>query len=102
MTNALHHAALPWIVAFATVLMSALAKNVLAAEAPFEITLDMDNDGQMDRAVIAQDPDSEKADLYIYLAAGDGKLDPSRQPSSSRRPLRRAEFLSSKARPRDR
>ena len=81
-----HHAALPWVVALATIPMSALAQNE-PTEPPFEVALDMDNDGQMDRAVIVQDVDSGQADLLIYLAAGDGKLDPSRQPDFIKKAL---------------
>ena len=54
-----------------------------AAAAPvmlFEATLDIDNDGKMDRAALVETPDGG-ADLYIYLAAGDEKLDLSRKPS---------------------
>jgi hypothetical protein len=76
-----HLAVLPWIVALAAGQMAAHAQDEPLAEPPFEVALDMDNDGRMDRAVIAQDPDSGQADLSIYLAAGEGKLDPSRKPS---------------------
>ncbi|ESX97280.1 hypothetical protein X754_01835 [Mesorhizobium sp. LNJC403B00] len=71
-------------------------------EPPFEVTLDMDNDGRMDRAVIAADSDSGLADLSIYLAAGEGKLDPSRKPDFVKKALRRTVFSGSKARARDR
>ncbi|MCV3205058.1 hypothetical protein OHD62_09195 [Mesorhizobium sp. YC-39] len=72
-----------WIVAFAA--MPALAGNT--AVPSFEVTLDMDNDGRMDRALIIEDRDNGQADLAIYLAAGDGKIDPSRQPSFVRKAL---------------
>ncbi len=49
-------------------------------EPPFEVTLDMDNDGQADRAMITTKPDDGSADLSLYLAAGGGKLDPARKP----------------------
>lgn len=78
-----HHMVLPWIVALTVVLMAALAEN----KPLFEVALDMDNDGQMDRATIVQDPGAAEADLYIYLAAGDEKLDLSRQPAFLKKDL---------------
>lgn len=62
-------------------------------EPPFEVTLDMDNDGRMDRAAIAADPDSGLADLSIYLAAGEGKLDPSRKPDFVKKALTQDRIL---------
>lgn len=56
-------------------------------EPPFEVALDMGNDGQIDRAVIAADPDSGLAELSLYLAAGEGKLDPSRKPDFVKKAL---------------
>jgi hypothetical protein len=65
-------------------------------KALFEIALDIDHDGRMDRAVLvgvegrgfyAPDRDwfmigaAERVDLYIYLGAGDAPLDLSRKPS---------------------
>ena len=83
MNTAFQHAVLPWIVALATVPMSALAENELSNEDLYEITLDIDNDGKMDRAVLVRQPhpDSAQVDLYIYLGAGDEKLDLSRRPT---------------------
>jgi hypothetical protein len=71
-------AALPWIAALAIVPMSALAQSAPTAEAPREIALDIDSDGKMDRAVLARRPGGDGADLRIYLAVGDGKVEPSR------------------------
>ena len=45
-----------------------------------EATLDIDNDGRMDRAVLVGDSGGGYVDLYIYLAAGDEKLDLLRPP----------------------
>ncbi|WP_133254707.1 hypothetical protein [Mesorhizobium delmotii] len=73
--------------------MSSLAENGPAAEAPLEVALDIDDDGQMDRAVMVQDPDSGQADLYIYLAAGDEKLDPSRKPAFIKKALTEGRVL---------
>ncbi|CAN7409286.1 hypothetical protein LJR234_002762 [Mesorhizobium amorphae] len=86
MKTASHLAALPWMVALATIQMSALAESE-PTEPPFEVALDIDSDGQMDRAMIAQDTDNGQAELSIYLAAGDGKLDPSRKPSFVKKSL---------------
>ncbi|CAN7399758.1 hypothetical protein [Mesorhizobium sp. LjNodule214] len=86
MKTAFHLAALPWIVAFAPIPMSALAQNE-PTEPPFEVALDIDSDGRMDRAVIAQDADNGQAELSIFLAAGEGKLDPSRQPDFIKKAL---------------
>ena len=86
MKTASHLAALSWMVALATIPMSALAESE-PTEPPFEVALDIDSDGQMDRAVIAQDTDNGQAELSIYLAAGDGKLDPSRKPSFVKKAL---------------
>lgn len=58
----------------------------LAADKPaFELALDIDQDGTMDRAVVMQE-DGGPADLYFYLATGEEKPDPARSPTSSRRP----------------
>lgn len=46
-----------------------------------EVTLDIDNDGKMDRAVLVRHPKSRHGDLTIYLDAGTGTLDPSRKPA---------------------
>lgn len=83
MKAAFHLAALPWIVAVATAPTAARAQD----EPSLEVSLDTDNDGQTDRAVIAQDTNSGQADLSIYLAAGDGRLDPSRKPSFVKKAL---------------
>ena len=56
-------------------------------EPPFEITLDMDSDGQIDRAVITTNPDDGSADLSLYLAASEGKLDPARKPDFIKKAL---------------
>ncbi|MGX5846344.1 hypothetical protein ACWGTO_04625 [Mesorhizobium sp. PL10] len=87
MKAAFHLAVLPWIVALAAIPMATHAQDEPLDELPFEVTLDMDNDGRTDRAVIAQDPDNGQADLSIYLAAGEGKLDPSRKPSFVKKAL---------------
>ncbi len=87
MNTAFQHAVLPWIVALATVPMSALAENELSNEELYEITLDIDNEGKMDRAVLVRHPEGAQADLYIYLGAGDEKLDLSRKPSFLKKDL---------------
>ena len=83
MKAALHLAALPWIAALVAVPMAVRAQE----GPPFEITLDMDNDGRIDRAVITTNPDDGSADLSLYLAAGAGKLDPARKPDFVKKAL---------------
>ena len=51
---------------------------------PVELSLDMDDDGTMDRVAVVPDPESTNIDLSIYLGVGDGKLDPSRKPAFRR------------------
>jgi hypothetical protein len=80
---------LPARAAFAAAMLAALApvpspvcaENQPFVDARFEATLDMDLDGVMDRAVTVEDPDSGQIDLHIYLAAGEGSLEPSRVPT---------------------
>jgi hypothetical protein len=71
------------IAVFSSVIVMASAAALAAGfiEQPVEISLDMDDDGIMDRAVIVPDPESTDADLSFYLGAGNGKLDPSRKPN---------------------
>ena len=47
---------------------------------PKDITLDIDNDSKLDRAVLVP-TNGRAADLHIYLGAGDGLLDLSQKPS---------------------
>jgi hypothetical protein len=87
MRTAFRPAALFWIIALAIGPVCARAgtkppPNVLSA-----ITLDIDHDGRMDRAVAAQDPGSIYADLYIYLGTGTEKLDLTRKPAILKRAL---------------
>jgi hypothetical protein len=82
MRTAFHHAAFSWLVALAALPVSASAENGPA----FELKLDIDQDGKMDRAVVMQELGGP-ADLYIYLAAGEEKLDPSRRPDFVRKGL---------------
>lgn len=82
MATALHHAALSWLVALAAMAVPALAGDKPA----FELSLDIDQDGAMDRAVVMQD-DGGPADLYFYLATGEEKPDPSRKPDFVRKAL---------------
>jgi len=82
MKTAFHHAALPWLVTLAALPVPAVAENGPA----FELKLDIDQDGKMDQARVMQEPGGP-ADLYIYLAAGEEKLDPSRRPDIVRKGL---------------
>jgi hypothetical protein len=56
------------------------AEDKPSPEATHQVTLDIDNDGRMDRAAIAEHRDVRQADLYIYLSVGEGKLDLSLPP----------------------
>ncbi len=48
---------------------------------PSEVTLDIDHDGIMDRAVLVDARAQGSADLAVYLGVGAGKLDPDRKPA---------------------
>jgi hypothetical protein len=77
MKNAVQGAVFTFII----VMTSAPALAVGFIHQPVEVSLDMDDDGIMDRVVVVPDPESTNADLSFYLGAGDGKLDPSRKPT---------------------
>lgn len=95
MKRALQHSALPAIVVLAVAAGHAHAEQ--KREALYEIALDIDRDGRMDRAVLVLvgpgrtdfhpltaeryglSPE-ESVELYVYLATGDEKLDLSRKP----------------------
>jgi hypothetical protein len=68
------------IALIASSLAAASAFDGEKREALYEVTLYMDNDGKMDRAALVGSSGGGYVDLYIYLAAGDEKLDLSRQP----------------------
>jgi hypothetical protein len=73
---------------------SVLAENQPFVDARFEATLDLDGDGVSDRAVTVENPDSGQADLYIYLAVGDGEPDLSRPPALLKKNIAAAPMLS--------
>jgi hypothetical protein len=72
-------AALATVMAMAPI--GGLAENQPFVDVRFEAALDMDLDGIKDRAVTIENPGSGQTDLYIYLAVGEGKLDPSPPPA---------------------
>ncbi|MDX8445817.1 hypothetical protein [Mesorhizobium captivum] len=79
MTTTLHAA---WLIALA-----ALPAPALAGDKPaFELALDIDQDGTMDRAVVMQD-DGGAADLYFYLGTREENLDPPQKPVFVRKAL---------------
>ncbi len=80
MRKAFHQVAWLGMVALTATPMLALAENPAA----FELKLDIDQDGETDRAVIMQEPGGP-ASLYIYL--GEEKQDPSRKPDLLRKVL---------------
>ena len=57
MKTAFGHAVLPWIVVLAIVPIAALAEDKPSLEAIDEVTLDIDHDGNTDRAVLVEAPD---------------------------------------------
>jgi hypothetical protein len=65
----------------------AVAEDTASGDAPYEVTLDMDNDGKLDRVVIVRDAAHGLADLSIYLNAGDRRLDPSLKPTFIKKAL---------------
>jgi hypothetical protein len=93
MKTAFRYVALPWIVALAIVPACAHADDKPPLKLPYEVVLDIDHDGKMDRAVLVDDPASGHADLYIYLAIGDEKLDLSRRPTFLKKNLTTARIL---------
>jgi hypothetical protein len=56
------------------------AEGAVAPADRYEMVLDIDRDGRMDRAVLVRHPSGAAADLLIYLGAGSDALDPSRKP----------------------
>jgi len=88
MTTVFQRLVLPGIVTLAAGALPALAQDKPA----FATTLDIDRDGKMDRAVMVD------ADLSIYLAAGDEKLDPARKPSFLKKGLATARVLAVESR----
>ena len=60
------------IVALVIVPTGAPAQTAPAPEDQHEVTLDIDNDGKMDRAVLAQNPKSRYGDLMPVLWVGRG------------------------------
>ena len=86
MTTVFQRLVLPGIFAIAAGSLSAAAQDGKAVS-QMQTTLDIDQDGKMDRAVMVD------ADLYIYLSVGDEKPDLSRQPSFLKKDLATARVL---------
>ncbi len=81
------------IAVVATMSQPALSQIASAPRTLFEVKLDIDKDGEADRALIVRDPASIYSDLQIYLGGGDEKLDPSRKPSFTKKELTTAPVL---------
>jgi hypothetical protein len=79
MHTAFRHTALPLFVALAMMPVYARAQDKPPLKPPYEVTLDIDHDGEMDRAVLVENPATGNGDLYIYLGTGAEKLDPPRK-----------------------
>ena len=73
------HAAL--FVMFAMAASGARAEAEPSARDIHQMALDIDRDGKLDRAALVRRPAGASADLLIYLASGDEKLDLSRPPT---------------------
>jgi hypothetical protein len=71
------------LIAAALVLALAFARadELPSLDGPWETSLDFDRDGKADRAIVTYNSDDDRMDLRIYLAAGEGKFDPTRKPS---------------------
>jgi hypothetical protein len=76
-----------WIAVLAMIPGYALAEDSSPPKPPYEVRLDFDNDGKMDRAVLVEDPTTGTADLSIYLAAGGDPLEPSGKPAILKKSL---------------
>lgn len=93
MNTAFPYAALTCIVAIAMIPACALAENTRPVKSPYEITLDIDHDGKMDRAILVEDPSNGNGDLPIYLGTGAEKFDPTRKPAIVKKDLTTARIL---------
>lgn len=63
------------------------AQNSQSIDGPFEARLDMDGDGNTDRAILVLDTEAGLASLSIFMAVGDAELDPSRKPAFLKKDL---------------
>ncbi len=72
-------------IAFGLAVPPARADIQGAPEILAEVAVDIDKDGISDRFVLAQNRWGEDADLYLYLAFGDDRLDLSRKPTFFRK-----------------
>ena len=61
-------------------------------EPAYDIVLDLDNDGKLDRVATVQHPDSAGSDLYVYLGQGEEKLDLTRKPDLFKKDMGRETF----------
>jgi hypothetical protein len=93
MKTACRYGALAWIVTLAMMSPYARAQDKPPFKPPPEITLDIDHDGKMDRAVLVEHPATGNGDLYIYLGTGAAKLDPPRKPAIVKKKLTTAHIL---------
>ena len=75
------------VAALAVASGSALASNMPLADAPYQVSLDMDHDGKLDRAWVKQDSGDIYAALYLFLGYGAGPLDLTRKPTFVKKDL---------------
>ena len=77
-----------WMLFLAIIPIRLSAEPVRPPEMVREITLDINQDGKRDRAVLTRnDDEGSYVDLTIYLGVDTDKPDPSRQPSIVKRHL---------------
>jgi hypothetical protein len=74
-------------VALAVTAIDAHAEEEPTMRVIHEITLDIDHDGRIDRAALVKREVGSSADLLIYLATGDERLDLSRPPTILKKDL---------------
>ncbi len=87
MTTAVRLAALALMATFVFVPACACAQDKPGPKMLYNIALDIDHDGKLDRAAVVQDPADIYAALYIYLGGGAGPLDLSHRPTFLKKEL---------------
>ena len=68
------------MIAYGLMIVFTFAQANQTPKTLFEVALDIDRDGKMDRALLVEGSEPGSLDLYLYLAAGDEKPDLSKTP----------------------
>jgi len=92
MTRVVRYLTFAWIIGFAAAQDCALAQGDGQFKVRPEVTLDIDHDGKLDRAVLMEDPARGSTDLAIYLGADSGKGD-SHPPAITKKNITAARIL---------